>query len=102
MFSGVSEGDLIRVLVQTASTSRYVTLQVDALVASNTTTNTQAAIVFTAPSRYLANQIGSAVAAESDLITVGSDKYFAAFVLPAVIEEGALKLILQLYPQYRG
>jgi hypothetical protein len=101
-FTGVSVGDVIRILVQTNTTSRYVTLQVDSIVLSDSATQTPAALLFTVPSRYLATQLEGGSTASSTLITLGSVRYVAAFVLPPVIREGTLRLILQLYPQYRG
>ena len=101
LISGVSAGDTVRMLINTPTTSRYVTLHVDALLPSDVATQTPSRIVFTEPTRYLRVALGgtASTVASATLIVQGTNRYVPAYYLPPVIEHGTLNLILQLYPQ---
>lgn len=100
VIAGVQIGDTLRFLLNTPTTSRYVTLHVDDIIPSDVASNTPAQLIFAEPTRYLSNALGGpTTAAQAILVTIGNAQYVPAFWLPSIVDEGTLHLIVQLYPQ---
>jgi hypothetical protein len=98
LISGIRVGDVLRIcaVTQSGTTSRYVTLQVKELVFSDPLTNTQSAIVFEEPTRYLVRTLGTNATAETWFLPT---KKVPAYYQPVLFDQGQLNVILQLYPE---
>lgn len=107
--SGVRVGDYLRLLMHGTARSAYLTVQLKGFIVADSSTGTNAGLLFEEPTVYAASSLGQAEDPILNLTAVSArdpitgdvipNRFLAALYLPAVINSGTLHVILECTPK---